>query len=90
MALFIVSFVDVSGIRHSVEVQADSLDEAAVLAVRTFRQHDCDPGELTDLQIEVRSSVTHTIPLRRVKDWLRAGAKSPREAVMKERLRELL
>jgi hypothetical protein len=33
-----VSFVDVRGIRHSVDVEADSLFEAAVLAVKRFRQ----------------------------------------------------
>jgi len=32
-----VSFADVRGIRHTVEVQAESLFEAAILGVRTFR-----------------------------------------------------
>src|SRR5258706_16266094 len=33
-----VSFVDLRGIRHTAEVQADSLYEAVVLAVRVFRR----------------------------------------------------
>jgi hypothetical protein len=36
-----VSFSDHEGIRHSVHVPAESLYEAAVLALRVFREHDC-------------------------------------------------
>lgn len=86
----VVSYLDVCGIRHSVEVQAESLYEAAVLAVKTLREHDCAPGEISKLEVEIRSSVTHEITLKRVRQWLKGGAKSPKEAVMKERLRELL
>ncbi len=46
----LVSFVDTDGIRHSVELQAESLYEAVVLAVRTFRQPDCGPGEISKLE----------------------------------------
>jgi len=66
------------------------LYEAAVLALRTFRQHDCEPGQVSKLEVEVRSSVIHTITQRRIYDWLNGGAKTPKEAVMKERLRSLL
>ena len=89
VALCVVSYVD-GGLRHSVEVQAESLYEAVVLAVRTFRSHDCDPGSGRELEVEVRSAVTHTITLKKVQDWLNGGAKSPKEAVLKERLRSLL
>jgi hypothetical protein len=52
-----VSFVDVRGIRHTAEVQAESLYEAAVLAVNAFRG---DPwiervGPSTVLDIEIRA-----------------------------------
>jgi hypothetical protein len=86
----IVSYLDSSGIRHTVEVQADSLYEAAVLAVRILKEHDCAPGEISKLEVEIRSSVTHEITLKRVRQWLDGGAKNPKEAVMKERLREML
>ncbi len=90
MALCIVSFVDWSGIRHSVEVEADGLFEAVVLAVKTFKQHDCDPGDATLIEVEVRSSVTHTITLRRVTDWLNGACRSPKEKIKKEALKEML
>jgi hypothetical protein len=85
-----VSYLDTSGIRHSVEVDAQSLYEAAVLAIRVFREHDCEPREANRLEIEVRSSVIHTLTIRKIYDWLNGGAKTPKEAVTKERLRALL
>lgn len=90
MAVCIVSFLDSSGIRHIAEIQADSLYEAVVLAVKAFREHDCPPGEITKLQVEIRSSVTHEVTFKQVRQWLNGGAKTPKEAVTKERLRELI
>ena len=75
--------------RYSVEVDAESPYEAAVLAVRTFKQHDCAPGELTKLEVEIRSSVIHETTVKRVREWLNGGARSPKEAVTKERLRAM-
>ncbi len=90
MRFCIVSYLDTEGLRHSVEIQADSLYEAVVIAVRTFREHDCEPGEVSKLEVEIRSSVTHEITLKKVRQWLNGGARSPKEAVTKERLREML
>ena len=90
MASCIVSFLDTSGIRHTVEVEADSLFEAAAMAVHIFKLHDCEPVGMNELQVEIRSSVTHTLTVRKLHDWLNGGAKTPKEAVMKERLRALL
>src|SRR3981189_2196042 len=84
MATCIVSYVDVDGLRHSVEVEAATLYEAAVLAVRTFKQHHCGPGELSKIEVEIRSSITHTVTLKKIHSWLQGGAKSPKEAVTKE------
>ena len=90
MPLCIVSFVDLRGIRHAVEVQADSLYEAVVLGVSALRELECEPGEISPIDVEVRKSVTHTITLRKVTEWLNGGARSPKEAITKERLRALL
>lgn len=90
MASCIVSYLDPQGIRHAVEVDAHSLYEAAVLALRTFREHNCAPGPASFLDVEVRSSVTHRLTIKKVHDWVNGGAKTPKEAVMKERLKALL
>jgi hypothetical protein len=90
MAYCVVSYSDTDGLRHSVEVDAVSMYEAAVLAIRTFRKHQCEPKEASILEIEVRSSVTHTVSMRKIHNWLTGGAKAPEEALVKERLRQLL
>lgn len=90
MAVCIVSYLSTDGLRHTVEVEAESLYEAAALAIRTFRQHNCEPGEAARLEVEVRSSVVHTITPMRLHEWLTGGARSPKEASTKERLRAVL
>jgi hypothetical protein len=78
-----VSFLDSEGIRHAVEVQAESLYEAGVIAISKFREHDCSPGIGSHLEIEIRSSVVHTITVGKIQNWLEGGARSPNEAAMK-------
>ncbi|MDQ3174376.1 MAG: hypothetical protein M3Q91_11840 [Acidobacteriota bacterium] len=58
--------------------------------MRTFKAHDCEPGLISKLEVEIRSSIVHTITPKKVRQWLNGGAKTPKEAVMKERLREML
>ena len=90
MAACRVSYVDLEGFRHSVELEAESLYEAAVLAVSTFRQHHFEPGDLTNLEVEIRTAITHTVTLKKVRSWLQGGSRSPKEAIVKDRLRALL
>jgi hypothetical protein len=88
-----VWFKDVRGIRHSIDVEADSLYEAAVLAVRRFRE---DPwidsiGPATLLNIEVRAPTTeHAITLQQVERWLGASTSNPGESMKKAKLKNLL
>ena len=86
-----VSFTGPDGIRHSVKVQAETLYEAVALAIRAFREHECAPGSGSQLEVEARSpSVTHTVSIAKVQDWLRSSAKSQSDKIMKERLKGLL
>ncbi|MCW5983558.1 MAG: hypothetical protein KIT09_36040 [Bryobacteraceae bacterium] len=85
-----VSFVDPNQIRHSVDVMAESLFEAAILALRVFRTAkllDCTPGTAAVFEVKVSSpAVTHTVSLRRVQEWLESSGKTPREQALKHRL----
>ena len=90
MAICVVSYPDTLGIRHSVEVEADGLFEAVVLGVAALREHECDPGDVSQIEVEVRKTIKHSLTLRRGREWLSGASKSPKEAVLKERLRELL
>ena len=89
MATCIVSFVDLDGVRHSVEVEAEGLYEASVLGLCAFRKHELEPAGLTQLEVEVRSSVKHTLTVSKVREWLQRGVRTPKEAILKEKLREL-
>jgi hypothetical protein len=88
-----VSFLDQRGIRHSVDVQAESLFEAAVLAIQTFRQ---DPwleriGPATVLDVDVRQPATrHAVTLQQVERWLGGATPNPIEASKKAKLKMLL
>ena len=90
MARCLVSFLDTEGLRHTVEVDADSLYEAAVRAMRVFTRNECRPGPASRLDVEVCSSVTHSLTVKKLYDWLNGGASSPREALKKKELRDLL
>lgn len=88
-----VSFADMRGVRHTVEVQAESLFEAAILGVRTFRG---DPwiehvGPATVLDVEVREpAAKHAITMIQVERWLEGASTSPNEGVKKAKLKDLL
>ena len=87
----IVSFTDHEGIRHSVNVQAETVYEAVALAMSAFGEHHCLPGPASQMEVEARSpGVTHSVSMAKVKNWLAASAKSPREKILKERLKGLM
>ena len=88
-----VSFTDVRGVKHSVEVTAESLFEAAVLGVRRLRRSEWNdpPGQSAILEIEVRNpGVKHTVTLQQLSRWLNGASSSPAESMKKVHLRGLL
>jgi hypothetical protein len=88
----IVSFKGVSGIRHSVDVEAESLYEAAVLATCRFRQDIWGEAVAagTTLDVEIREpATTHSLTLQQVERWL-AAPSSPYEASRKAKLKLML
>lgn len=70
MPLGIISYVDMGGVRHSVEVEAEGLYEAAVLGIAAFRKDELTPAGLTELHVEVRSTITHDITDQKVQQCL--------------------
>ena len=88
-----MGFKDVRGIRHSADVEAESLYEAVVLAVRRFRQDPWMPqaGTATVLDVEVREpSTKHAISLQQVERWLAGASSNPTEAMKKAKLKMIL
>jgi hypothetical protein len=88
-----VSFTDVRGIRHTAQVEAESLYEAAVQGIRRLNQ---DPwieriGPGTKLDIDVREpAVRHTLTVDQVERWLAGATRNPTEATKKKKLKLLL
>ena len=88
-----VSFTDVRGIRHTADVEAESLYEAAVQGIRRLNQ---DPwieriGPGTRLEVEVRApSARHTLSVEQVERWLAGATANPTEATKKKKLKLLL
>jgi len=89
----VVSFADSEGIRHSVEVTASTLYEAAALAINEFRRCGFTanaPGPATRLTVALKTPATsHEVQWGKIEAWLQSAGK-PNEQVMKGRLRELL
>jgi hypothetical protein len=79
MATCVVSFVDTLGFRHTVEVQAESLFEAGVLAIRAFKQNGCQPGYVTELEVEIRSPVRHFVTPKRFRSGWREELRALRK-----------
>jgi hypothetical protein len=88
-----VSFTGPSGIRHSVEVTAESIYEAAALGVSALRTSGwadaIAPG--TELEIQVREPATsHRLTVGQIRRWCDGVAVSPDETLKKRRLKQLL
>jgi hypothetical protein len=80
-----VTATDARGVRHSVEVTAESLFEAAALAVDALRRSSLieqPPGPGTKLEVEVREpSVKHIVTVAQVHRWVSEGGRSPADRV---------
>lgn len=86
-----VSFVDAEGIKHTSTVQAESVYEAAVVGMRAITESWADqPGVMTPISIEVVNVVRHEVTLQKIRQWLNGTCRSPRERVLKDRLKEMI
>ncbi len=88
-----VSFMGPSAIRHSVEVMAESVYEAAALGISALKNSGwadaIAPG--TELDVQVREPATsHRITVQQIHRWCDGIAVSPDETLKKRRLKQLL
>jgi len=88
-----VTFRDLEGVRHTVEVAAESVYEASALALSALSKHEwienIGPGTRLDIQI-VEPNVTHTLYVAQLHTWLAGPAANPTEMLRKKKLKELL
>ena len=88
----LVSFVESSGVNHEDEVAAESLFEAAAFGIKAISQEWAEePGLVTPISVEVKApTVRHQLTLKAVRDWAVRASRSPKERLIKERVRTLL
>jgi hypothetical protein len=85
-----LTYKDLEGVTHTVDVSASPLYEAAVLGLKAFEQTGWSDHPVGEMEITVKSpAVRHRLPIMRVTNWLRSAG-SPREVALKSRLREVL
>lgn len=88
-----VTITDAEGVRHTIDVTAESLFEAAVLALTTFKNDGWTDtvGPATTLEVEVRNpGVRHSVSVLQIQRWIQGVTSSPNERVKKDRLARLL
>jgi hypothetical protein len=91
-----VSFKDSSGIEHAVEVSADSLYEAAALAIVEFRKEgllEATIGPATELRVLSFPAATrqYSLTVGRLEEWARHGTcRGPRQKVHRDRIAQML
>ena len=74
------------------EIQADSLYEAAVEGIKAISQQWGEqPGLITPIAVEVKGpTITHELTSKQIRHWLDGGSNSPKDMVTKNRLRQRL
>jgi hypothetical protein len=89
----VVTFRDTSGVDHAAVVSAESLYEAAVVALRQFRRADWSREgslDLGSLRIEVWDQPTlYRVEVAKLEAWLKRSGGSPREVVLRNKLLEI-
>jgi hypothetical protein len=89
-----VTLTDARGVKHTAEVTAETLYEAAILGIQILKKDGWIEGAVgaaTRIEIEVREPATrHTITLMQIERWLSGATISPNERVRKDRLKGML
>ena len=87
-----VTFVDMEGVAHMVEVTAESLFEAVAQGLAALRGKDWVMGIRGDIVkvsvAEVR--VEHQVKLSEFMKWLERHGRSPREIIQRQKARAIL
>jgi hypothetical protein len=89
----VVSFSGEREVRHSVEVTAETLYEAAATALSIFRQSEWADtiGPNTELHVTVKNpETTHRVTQHQIRRWCDGVAVSPDELLKRQRVRALL
>ena len=83
-----VRYKDLEGVIHTVDVIAESVYEASVLALSALSKHEwvenVGPGTKLEIQI-IDPNVTHALLVAQLQQWLNRPATSPAEMTKKKK-----
>jgi hypothetical protein len=86
-----VMMTDPQGVRRSVQVTADTLFEAAALAVYAFKKDGFTDFVSNVFEIEIREPVVkHQVSIGQIKRWLDGNVSDPRERLRREKLKAMV
>jgi len=88
-----VTFRSPTGVAHSVDVEAETLYEAAALGVSRLKADGWVDGlgPATRLEIHVRQpATTHVLSIQQLQRWVNGTTRSPADTLRKTRLQQLL
>jgi hypothetical protein len=89
----LVIFKSPTGITHGVEVEAETLYEAAGLGLARLKKdgwiEGLGPGSRLDIQVR-EPSTTHSLTVAQLHRWIDSGTKSPADVLRRARVRQHL
>jgi hypothetical protein len=89
-----VSFLDKSGVQHEVEVEGESVYEAAALALLHFRKHDWSAKEshwTGALLVAVQQpAIMHRVDLDKLHSFAAGHGSSPKDILARQKVRAIL
>jgi phosphoglycolate phosphatase-like HAD superfamily hydrolase len=88
-----VTIRDPEGIKHTAEVTAESLYEAIAPGLKAIRESSWVEGIAQNFAIRVLvrdTPVEHTVEFRAFNKWLEQRGRTPKEIIIKSRIREIL
>jgi hypothetical protein len=88
-----VSFMSATGITHAVDVEAETLYEAAGLGLARLKKdgwiEGLGPGSRLEIQVREPSTI-HSLTVQQLHRWIDAVTTSPAEVLRRARVKQLL
>jgi len=88
-----VSFKSPTGITHGVDVEAETLYEAAGLGLARLKKdgwiEGLGPGSRLEIQVREPSTI-HSLTVAQLNRWIESGTKSPADVLRRARVKQQL
>ena len=93
LRLCTVSFKSPTGITHGVDVEAETLYEAAGLGLARLKKdgwiEGLGPGSRLEIQVREPSTI-HSLTVAQLNRWIESGTKSPADVLRRARVKQQL